>query len=468
MAGGGIMVPKINLILSLICREYFTDKAANDPNFVLIDPGLGEVDPICRTPDVQARVAQFTMVGGLISGILSALTAPKLGALSDRVGRRKIMMVTNFGSFSGEIITIFAANFPDTFSVYWIFFGSFLDGLCGSFIASSAVVHSYATDCTPPHRRHIIFGYFHACLLTGVAIGPLLAAWIIKETNSVIIMFYIALGCHLFFITLLIFVIPDSLTKARQQIARDKYRQAQESLGPSSNWISQLRKFNFIEPLKVLYPKNDPTTPPAARRNLILLASVDGIIFGIGAGAITAIILYANYHFQFDAVTLSIFISAVSISRVFCLLVVLPLVSRLFRGKRSAMSQSLEPTTGVDLFELSIIRLGIFFDVVGFIGYTFASSGPMFIASGIVASMGGIGSPTLQAALTKHVPPDRIGQLLGAMGLLHALARVAGPVVFNTLYSLTVKTFDRAIFVVLSCLFVLAWFISWLVRPGGE
>lgn len=58
-----------------------------------------------------------------------------------------------------------------------------------------------------------------------------------------------------------------------------------------------------------------------------------------------------------------------------------------------------------------------------------------------MASMGGVGSPTLQSALTKHIPHDQIGQLLGATGLLHALARVVCPTIFNLIYAQTVGTY---------------------------
>jgi hypothetical protein len=160
--------------------------------------------------------------------------------------------------------------------------------------------------------------------------------------------------------------------------------------------------------------------------------------------------------------------SVVSSSRVVCLFVVLPTITRIFRGKSHSKTSHLEPQTGASLFELSIIRLAIFFDMLGFLGYTLASNGNLFIMSGAVASMGGIGSPTLQAALTKHVPPDRVGQLLGAMGLLHAFARVASPTIFNELYARTVGHFDQAVFVVLTALFGVAWFVSWLIRPGGK
>jgi hypothetical protein len=178
-------------------------------------------------------------------------------------------------------------------------------------------------------------------------------------------------------------------------------------------------------------------------------------------GAMTAVVLYSNFHFQWNVATQSIFMSIVSMARVSCLLVVLPFITWYFRRSRAPAR------TGADFFDLSIIRLAIFFDILGFLGYTFSSSGALFITSGAVASMGGIGSPTLQAALTKHVPPDRVGQLLGAMALLHAFARVAAPAIFNWIYAVTVGHFDQAVFVILTVLFGVAWGVSWLVRPGG-
>jgi MFS family permease len=451
----------------LICREYYADKRLLDPNFTYVPSGFGgSIDEQCRTPEVQAQVARFSLQGTLISGILSAIIAPKLGALSDRYGRKKMMIITNAGALSGEVITIFAATFPDTFPVYWILLGFFFDGICGSFIASMAISHSYATDCTPPDKRNVIFGYFHGMMFIGIALGPLIAARIIKITGGVITMFYIALGCHLAFILLLVFFIPESLSKARQMASREKYRH-EFGGNPAGDWIADFRSLNIFGPLKILYPKGDGASV-AVRRNLVLLASVDAICFGVGTGAITTIILYSQYRFKMTPEMQSNFIGIVNISRVACLLVILPAVTRFFRGKSSAPGHRQAPKTGTDLFELTVIRVAILFDVIGFLGYTLADSSNMFILAGSVASVGGVGSPTLQAALTKHVPPGQIGQLLGAMGLLHAFARIISPTVFNTVYALTVGKFDQTVFVMLTVLFSVAWMVSWLVKPGGK
>lgn len=161
------MVPQLNLILELICRNYISEKTLADPSFTMAPVNFGETNPQCRTDAVQKRVAQFTLAGNVVSGMLSAITSPKFGALSDRYGRKKIVAFCSLGAFFREIIMICAANYPDTLPVSVLLVGYALDGLCGSFTAMMAVVHSYATDTTTSANRNSAFGYFHGCLFTG-------------------------------------------------------------------------------------------------------------------------------------------------------------------------------------------------------------------------------------------------------------------------------------------------------------
>ncbi|OCL12321.1 tetracycline-efflux transporter-like protein [Glonium stellatum] len=461
LAFGGIVVPKLNLILTLICREYIAERSADDSAFTMLPVVFGEDNPQCRIPEVQSRVAQFTLYGNLISGILSAITSPKLGALSDRYGRKKLLLVTAGGTLVGEIITVFAAKYPESFPFNWILVGYAVDGLCGSFIVGMALAHSYATDTTPPQKRNVAFGYFHGCLFTGIALGPILAGYIIKGTGSVLSVFYVALGCHTLFIVFLMGLIPESLSKSRQYAAREKRRLEVIQLGPAADWINQLRSFNLLEPLKILYPTGEGSSS-AIRRNLMLLASVDTIVFSVAMGAMTVIVIYTNIQFGWGDFQSSKFVSIVNSSRVFCLMILLPIVTRLIRGPNGTSRQK---NTGSDNFDLSVIRLAVFFDMLGYLGYALSRSSTLFIVSGAVASVGGIGSPTLGSALTKHVPPDRTGQLLGATGLLHALARIIGPTIFNAIYSATVGNFRQTVFVCLAATFGFAFLCSWFIKP---
>ncbi|KAF2668216.1 MFS general substrate transporter [Microthyrium microscopicum] len=462
MAHGGVMVPKVNLVLNLICHNYFKGQPTSD------QVTLFDVEGRCRIPEIQSRVATFKLCMALISGILAAIVAPRIGALSDRYGRIPMLCIVNFGTIALEIITILAARFPDTVSIYWMFLGSFFEGLGGSPLAAMAISHSYAADCTPSSKRNVVFGYFHGCLFTGVAIGPILAGYLIQKSGDMISMFYISCGAHFSFLLALLFLIPESVPKRRQLLARQKHRR--DNAHRAGGWKNHLRNFNVFEPLKILH---GPGIPVNVRRNLILLASTDTIVFGVGMGAHTVILLYSNYTFGWGTWEQSKFASIVNTCKVCCLLFLLPTLTHWYRRRQSRRGDqsplvAIDPDMpeGTDIFELSVIRFAIFADIFGFLGYALAPTGTAFILSGAIASIGGISSPTMQAALTKHVPKESIGQLLGAMGLLHALGRTIGPSLFTGIYAATVKVAPSAYFFVLAVMFGFGFAVSWLVKPG--
>ncbi|KAL5398701.1 hypothetical protein PMIN03_000216 [Paraphaeosphaeria minitans] len=465
MAFGAIIVPKLNLIMDLVCDQYY----ASSP-----DPISGPMDPgqrfdRCQTDAVSSRSSLFLLYGNLCSGILTAISSPKLGALSDRYGRKTLLVCTTFGALMGEVLTILAAKYPETVHVNWILVGYALDGLTGSFIVGMALAHSYASDCTSPQRRNVAFGYFYACLFTGIALGPVLSGYIIDwrqkyvgKTEAVLLIFYIALACHGFFILFLAFAVPESLSKERQEAARRRHRDEKERNGGlAPDWIDQLRSLNLLEPLKILWPTG-PGTSPALRRNLILLAATDTIMFGIAMGAMGVVVVYTRRQFGWQELESGKFVSIVNSARVFVLLFALPTVTRLIRGKNGTKNQR---NSGSDVLDLSIIRIAVFFDMLGYLGYTLSRDGNVFILSGTVAAFGGIGSPAIGSALTKHVPPDRVGQVLGATGLLHAFARVLGPTIFNGIYSATVSSFRQTVFVCLTATFGAALVLSCFIRP---
>lgn len=466
-AFGGIITPKINLILELVCREYLTERAILEPGFsvVPVDFNDGDNDQ-CRIPEVQSRVSILMLWASLLAGGFSAITSPKLGALSDRYGRKVILMTTSVGTIIGEVITICAATYPETFPVKLILVGFAIDGLTGSFIVSMAIANAYATDCTPPSRRNVAFGLFHGCLFTGIAIGPIVAGYIVKATGRIVVIFWIMTIVHIFFLLFVGLVVPESLSKKRQLAAREKYSQErQASLDPDLDWINKLRSLNLLEPLKILWPTG-PGSSTALRRNLFFLAAVDTIVFGVAMGSMTVIITYTNYMFGWKTFESGRFMTIVNTSRVFSLLVILPILTRLIRGKPD--NSATRKAMGSDAFDLGVIRAAVLLDTIGYLGYTLSRTGPMMILSGTVAALGGIASPTLQSSLTKHVPADKTGQLLGASSLLHALARVIAPTIFSAIYAGTVATFPQTVFVCLASTFGLAFIISWGLKKNGK
>lgn len=426
-------------------------------------------NPQCKVPQVQALATKFTLYMSLISGILSAATSPKIGALSDRYGRKYLLSICIFGGLLSEIVTILAATYEDTVHYHWLLLGAFFEGISGSFITGLALTHSYAADCTPPSKRGVAFGYFHACLFGGISLGPFIAAYIVKSTGSLINVFWLAFACHAAFFLYLIFVVPESLSQKRQLAAMERHRIENETASETSIFRA-LKAANFLEPLKILYPTG-PGSSSQIRANLLLLSTVNTIIFGVAMGTGTVLIFYTNYAFDWGDYETQMFVGTTNACRVTALIVLLPLLNYIFRtryenkAQREGKVQLSPKTSGSDNVDLYTIRVALAFEIIGYAGFASAKIGRVFFTSGIFAASGGIASPILQSALSKHVPHDRVGQLLGALGLLNALARIVCPTVFGLIYASTVSTFPQSVFLVVCAVFVVGFVVSWFVKP---
>ncbi|KAH8912494.1 MFS general substrate transporter [Coniochaeta sp. PMI_546] len=486
LAFGGSLVPKLNLIIDLVCNKYFSDRAASDPTLIFTPVILGGENPQCRIPEVQSSVSTFILVLSVIVGLLSAYTAPKLGSLSDRYGRKYMMAICSAGGVVGEIVIILAAKFPEVIHYKWLILGSVIDGLCGSFTAGSVLSHSYTSDCTPPSKRSVAIGYLHACLFSGLAFGPLIAAYLVEKTGSLLSIFYITLGCHVAFILFVTLIIPESLSRRKQLIAREKHAKEEQAVAEApavfssysnasfapqvDTFIHTLRTVNPFGPLKVLAPPGPGNA--RLRRNLITLAAIDMVLLGAAMSSGTITILYSQYIFGWGTVESSRFVSLTSTVRFLVLMAIFPVVNYFFRVRPNARRRResgglavAERNAGADGLDIWVLRTALVSDVVGLTGYVFVRTAPLFVLCGVITAFGGLGSATIQSAITKHVPPERVGQLLGAIGQLHALSRVFAPLLFNGLYAATVKQFPQAFFVLLAVLFGFVLLASFLVRP---
>lgn len=144
------------------------------------------------------------------------------------------------------------------------------------------------------------------------------------------------------------------------------------------------------------------------------------------------------------------------------LFIALPLVVTIFRRDHLPADHH----KGSDKLDIFLIRFSIAIEMIGYFLYSITSSPAGFTAAGISTALGAIGSPTLQSSLTKHAPDDKTGQLLGATALLHSLARVIAPMVFNLIYAYTVGTFPETVFVCFCATFALAVGCSVFLKPG--
>lgn len=463
-----------NSILDLVCKQYFADQTLIDPNYTALPVLLGGNNPQCRIPEVQKNVVAFMLLLTTSTGVLSAIASPKFGQLSDRFGRRRLLALASCGGLLGEIVTILVAKYPETISYRWLILGAIFDGMTGSFTAGLILCQSYASDCTPPSKRAVSIGYIHACLFTGLAFGPLIAGYFVKWTGSLLSIFYVVMICHAVFILVVGFVIPESLTAKKRQAANEKWhKEKEERAQTSATWLSTIRHGNPFEPLKILWPKGQGTFP-RLRLNLLTLAMTDTLIMGSSMASGAVLMVYAESTYNWGNLETSKFVSALSGVRVFVLMGVFPIINyfgRIRPAARELRRSGIVPAdrnSGADRMDIWILRIALVSDIVGYLGYTVARDPGLFVASGMMTALGGLGSATTQAVVTKHVPSERIGQLLGAIGMLHALTRVIGPFIFNGLYYATVETFPQAIFVLLASLFSCGLLGTLLLKPHSK
>ena len=398
------------------------------------------------------------------------------------------MVISSCGGLLGEVITILAANYPDLIHYKWLIASSFVDGLAGSFTAGSIMSHSYTSDCTPPSKRAVSIGYMHACLFTGMAFGPLLAGYFVEWTGSLLSIFYVVLGCHITFILYIIFILPESVSKRRREVAWEKHAKLQEQtaredalngnqsragpLGSLKKVYRGIRESSPLAPLKILVPSG--TRFRRVRRNLIMLSAVDTILLSsaMSGGAVT--LLYTKLAFHWGNFETSAYMSLLSMVRVVVLMGIFPIINYVFRtrvARRQRRESGVEPVernAGADEVDVWLIRSAIVSDVIGAVGYVVVRDPRLFVMSGVITAFGGLGSATIQSSLTKHVSADRVGELLGAIGLLHAIGRIFAPILFNGMYAMTVATFPQATFVLVASAFSTVLVLSFFVRPHGK
>jgi MFS family permease len=121
---------------------------------------------------------------------------------------------------------------------------------------------------------------------------------------------------------------------------------------------------------------------------------------------------------------------------------------------------------GSDKLDIALIWFAIIVEALGYFCYAIAPTGAVFTLAGMFTALGGVGSPTIQSSLTKHVPNTKTGQLLGAMALLHSLARVIAPTVFGLIYAATVGSVPQTVFICLGSAFTGAFVCSWFIKTG--
>lgn len=318
-------------------------------------------------------------VAGLLTTwyAMSFAFAPVLGMLSDRVGRRPVILISLLGSG----LDYFAQAFSPNLAV--LFVTRAINGLSG---ASFTVASAYVADITPPEKRGAAFGMIGAAFGLGFVVGPALGGVLGKY--DIHWPFYAAGGLTLLNAAFGAFVLPESLSKENR--AAWAWKKA-NPIGAFAN----LTKYPLVFGM-------------ATALFLLNLAQ-----FGLHA----TWALYTADRFGWDALHIGLSLTLVGVFGV---------VVQGFVARR------LIPALG----ERRALMLGLGVGIAAYAAYASATQGWMIYVFVAFASLGGIAMPAAQSLITREVEPNEQGAIQGAITSLNSLAGIFGPLIGGAAFAM--------------------------------
>ena len=383
---------------------------------LLIDTmGFGLIIPVL--PELIAELKHITVneasaYGGLLLStyaITQFLFAPVIGNLSDKYGRRPVIL----SSLLGFGIDYFILALAPTFG--WLFVGRVIAGITG---ASFTTASAYIADVSTPETRAKNFGMIGAAFGVGFIIGPALGGLLAKF--GIRAPFYAAAALCLLNALYGFFVLPESLSKSNRRAFNWKKANPFGSL-------QFLRKTPAIAGLAICY-------------FLIFLAAQ--AIQGNWS-------FFTIYRFNWTPGLVGISLAVVGV---------------LIGGVQVGLTRVLNPRIGDE----KSIYLGLMLYTLGLVLFAFASSTWMMFVFLIPYCMGGVAGPSLQSLLAGHVEPNQQGQLQGALTSLMSLTTIIGPLLMNNLFTFFTSTkapfqFPGVSFLLGAIFMLLSLIIIWLV-----
>jgi DHA1 family tetracycline resistance protein-like MFS transporter len=361
-------------------RFIFAAAVINAISFGIMIPVLPNLIKEFTSGDTAAA-SEWNVVFGAVWGVMQLFCGPILGMMSDRYGRRPILLISIGGL---AIDFLFMALAP---TLMWLFVGRVINGLTA---ASFSTANAYVADVTPPQKRAKAFGWMGSAFSFGFIVGPVLGGFL--GDIDLRLPFFVAAGLTTLNWLYGFFVLPESLTPERR-VARFDWKRA-----------------NPVGSLGFLRSHND----------LLGLAGV-GFLFQLAHTVLPSIfVLYAGYRYDWTPGMMGMAMMGTGIAGVVVqTMLVGPVVAKI--GERGAL------------------LLGAVAGAVGFLIYGLASEGWMYLAGIPVFAFMNFLMPGLQGLMTRRVEPSGQGQLQGANQAMQGIASVIGPIVFGTVFAWSVR-----------------------------
>ena len=350
---------------------------------LLIDViGLGIIIPVMPkliSEMIHGTFSEAAKYGGWLMfaySIMQFLFAPVLGNLSDRYGRRPILLISLFGL---GIDYLFLALAP---SIGWLFVGRIIAGICG---ASFTTGQAYIADVSPPEKRAQNFGMIGVAFGLGFIIGPVIGG-LLGQLGPRIPFVAAALLSLLNFL-FGYFVLPESLSKDH----RRKF---------------DIRRANPIGALTAL--KRYPI--------------ISGLVISLVCVYIAAHAVQSNWAF-FTMEVMGWNEAMVGYS--------LGFVGIMIALVQGGLIRVIIPKIG----QKRAVYFGLALSCTGLLLFSFATQGWMMFAFIVPYCLGGICGPALQSIMSSQVPSNEQGALQGALTGLLSLTSIIGPPLMTNLFS---------------------------------
>lgn len=362
--------------------------------------GAGLIFPIL--PDLLVEVTGGGDIGLLYGSMLAVYAimqfvfSPVLGALSDRFGRRPVLLFSLAGTLLDYLVMALSP-------LGWVLVvGRAMAGISS---ANMAVASAYITDITPAEQRARRFGTVGAVMSLGFIIGPVIGgvmgAWWLRSPFLVAALFN---GLNLL---IALFVLPESRKASPGKFA--------------------FKELNPLAPLVWLW-NFKPLLP------LVAVSVVFGLVAAIPG---TIWVLYGAERFGWDSVHMGLSLSAFGISGALAQAFLVGPLSRRFG-------------------DLGTLMIGIAFDMLAYVLMAFADQSWMGYAVAPLFALGGVAMPALQSLVTSRVSDDQQGQLQGVLASLMSLAGIVGPVLTTAVFFSTKSIWIGTIWLVGAALYLLA------------
>ncbi|XP_065359171.1 hippocampus abundant transcript 1 protein isoform X4 [Calliphora vicina] len=315
-----------------------------------------------------------------IKGILSFLSAPLIGALSDIWGRKFFLLITVF--FTCAPIPLMTIN-------TWWFFA--MISISGIFAVTFSVVFAYVADVTTVEERSRAYGLVSATFAASLVISPALGAALMEKYSDTLVV-ALATAIAVLDVFFILVAVPESLP--------DKVRGS--SWGAPINWEQ-------ADPFAALRKVGTDHT--------ILMQCVTVLLSYLPeAGQYSCIFVYLKLKMGFNTMEVAIFIAVVGILSI-SVQVTLGYLMRRVGAKRT-------------------IVLGLILEMTQLFWYGFGSKKWMMWAAGILAALGSITYPAISAFVSIHSTADSQGAVQGMVTGMRGLCNGLGPAMFGVIFYL--------------------------------